>query len=160
MRYFLAVESNTKPFILWASVANSLKEYEERGFDENPLVIPESELPEPVYGVCPLKIVSGQLVERTPSEMATFNTEWNIAQGLKEESTRINTVNSSFFTYDGNNFPMDEVSRLFYMTIPQVSGDKKIRTMANTAYALVDANRAAFFAAYIEKLLLVTKHTI
>lgn len=160
MRYFIAVESAEKPFILWASVANSTAEYEALGFDTNPLVLAETDKPEPLYGVCPFKIVAGELVFRTNSEMNAFQDEYNIRQAMIANVERLPIINDNTFTYDSKLFPMDEVSRLFYTAMEKIGGNQKIMTTSNEVYSLLNANIAAFMTAYYTKLLLISKHNI
>ncbi|MCH4829436.1 MULTISPECIES: hypothetical protein [Flavobacterium] len=77
MMYFKAQELENKPFIQWESVAFSLKELQDLGLEGDPLVMTEKDIPNFMFGVCPLKIENGQLVERTFQEMKVFENEHN-----------------------------------------------------------------------------------
>ncbi|MCH4831215.1 hypothetical protein E5F92_000385 [Flavobacterium columnare] len=57
-------------------MAFSLKELQDLGLEGDPLVMTEKDIPNFMFGVCPLKIENGQLVERTFQEMKVF--EMNI----------------------------------------------------------------------------------
>lgn len=162
--YFNAISLIDKPFISWQSVGSfTPTEFATSEYADDPLVIPEDEIPFPysVFGVCPKKIVAGVLEDRTPAEMAVFETEYNIVIGLKSDAARIVSINNDKFTYDGNEFPMDEVSRLFYETMAKLTAvPYKIRTMENTEYALEAANIVAFLEEYYKKLITISKHTL
>ncbi|QYS86297.1 hypothetical protein JJC03_15430 [Flavobacterium oreochromis] len=77
MIYYKAQALEKKPFIQWESVALSLKELQASGLEGNPLVMAEDAIPDFMFGVCPLKIVDGQLVERDDIEMDVFENEFN-----------------------------------------------------------------------------------
>ena len=132
MRYFKAVEIEQKPFIFWNGVANDIAELAELELFKDPLILPEDSIPNLIYGVCPLKIVSGELVERTESEMLAFQAQWEEYEFLREQSQLINNVNQGTFTYDSEIFPMDERSRILYNAISNIvfSPDKAINLMA------------------------------
>ena len=104
MRYFKAVEIEQKPFIFWNGVANDIAELAELELFKDPLILPEDSIPNLIYGVCPLKIVSGELVERTESEMLAFQAQWEEYEFLREQSQLINNVNQGTFTYDSEIF--------------------------------------------------------
>lgn len=162
MEYYKAFETASKPYVIWCGVGNfvTTAAFEASPFYEDPMVVPATSIVSQ-DGVFTLHIVSGVLVAWTASELSNFRDENNIIKGLRTDAQRINAINNDKFTYDGNDFPMDEVSRLFYACIEKTApSTSKLRTMANTAYALSDANIAAFMTAYYEHLLLITKHTI
>lgn len=162
MKYFKATEVAFKPFIFWNPAADSLAELEALELEADPLILPESEVPDNLYGVCPLKIVSGELVERTVGEMSDFSDEWDIAEALKANVNRLPNINASTFIHDGKEFPMDEVSRLFYHAIDKVRGNQKIMTVANEQYNLMDTTTLIddFLDSYHAKLIEITKHDI
>lgn len=100
MIYFKAKELQNKPFIQWESVALSLKELQDLGLDDDPLIIAESDIPDFIFGVCPYKIVEGQLVERTTQEMDEFEIEYNtktidfIIKEIERNQNRIDSLKS------------------------------------------------------------------
>ncbi|MBA4133337.1 MAG: hypothetical protein C0525_01300 [Flavobacterium sp.] len=108
MRYFKAQEIAFKPYIIWASV-----EVFEEG---DPLVLQEIEVPDLLYGVCPLKIVDGELVERTIPEMEAFEEEYLVSQRIVSESIKVKLLDNATFTYDGHVFPMNESARVLYQS--------------------------------------------
>lgn len=151
MKRFKAIGLDHKPYLHWAGTNEPL----------GALVVNEVDVPAYIYGVSPWYIVDGELVERTTLEMEAFEDEYNIQIGVKSEALRLESINKESFTYDSNDFPMDEVSRLFYTAIEKTSpANSKIRTMNNTAYNLADTDISSFMASYYEKLLLISKHTI
>lgn len=100
MIYFKAKELQDKPFIQWESVALSLKELQDLGLDDDPLIVSESDIPDFIFGVCPYKIVEGQLVERTAQEMNEFEIEYNtktidfIIKEIERNQNRIDSLKS------------------------------------------------------------------
>jgi len=104
------------------------------------------------FGVCTKKIVSGQLVDRTPAEMAVFEAEYENRVFIYDQYKLIDSINSGEFTYDSNTFPMDERSRIFYFAIETSATDEKVMTTTGGSYALTNANIPAFIAAYKTEL--------
>ena len=161
--YYSAIVHAEKPFISWNSVGSfTTAEFKASEYADDPLVVSEDRIPNPinVFGVCPLKIVSGVLEDRTPGEMAVFEAEYNIEISLKSERLKIKTINDSFFVFDEKSFPMDEVSRLFYIAISQFGDDQKIKTIDNALYLLSGEKILPFMTAFFTKLLSLSKHTI
>ena len=78
MVYFRAIEVVEKPFIQWESVAFSLKELQDLKLEDDPLVLAEDKIPFFQFGVCPLQIVDGELVERSREDMEKFEKEYNL----------------------------------------------------------------------------------
>lgn len=162
MRYFKAIAVDYKPFINWLLVASSLSELENLGLDNDPLVLQETDVPDFIYGVCPLKIVGGELIDRTVPEMEVFQEEFEVKTLIAESQYKVTDLKTSTFTYDSNDFFMDETARLFYLSIEKLRGNQKILTTAGATYTLLDTatNIDDFLEAYFEKLMLVTKPNI
>lgn len=154
MRYFIATEQEPKPLIVWNLVASSTAQLIELGLEDNPLVLPEDSLPDLIFGVCPLKIEGGELVDRTTGEMDDFEVEWTEITQKGTNAGKIVDVNTGHFTYDSTNFPMDEVSRLFYAAISNQppAGDVKCMTTSGALYNLTNANIGDFITEYYKKL--------
>jgi hypothetical protein len=76
MNYFKAFSENNKPLVSFHFWAGSLEKLTEMGLVNDPLIIPESELPLPLNGVCPLKIENGNLVPRSAAEIASYEAAW------------------------------------------------------------------------------------
>lgn len=162
MEYYKAYEIDDKPFVTWNGVGvfNTPEDFEDSQWGDDPLVVSATDIVAQ-YGVYTKHIVGGALVAWTAPELLIFRDEYNINRAVIGESLRIGDVNKGTFTYDGNDFPMDEVSRLFYVAIENnAPSSSKIRTMENTAYDLDAADINAFMTAYYAALLLISKHTI
>ncbi|KGO89729.1 hypothetical protein [Flavobacterium suncheonense] len=154
MKFFKAIEQPQKPFITWHEWAKDIIELTEMGEYGNPLIVGEDYIPEYIYGVCPWKIEGGELVERTSGEMNAFEAEFEVETTLRENAAKISEINTGSFTYDSTDFPMDDVSRLFYTAIanePPV-GDVKCMTVDGTLYNLPNANIGAFITEYYKQL--------
>ena len=159
MRYFKAFEIVDKPFIKWEKWADSFAQLTAMGEDDNPLILPENEVPPVEYGVCPLKVVSGELVDRTTIEMEAFEAEYNDEVFLVDQKSKLLDVNNGSFPYDSQTFPMDERSRLFYygLSVKPPAGDVKCMTLAGDLYNLSNANITAFLGAYYTQLIALTQ---
>lgn len=76
MNYFKAFSENNKPLVSFHFWAGSIEKLTEMGLENDPLIIPESELPDPINGVCPLKIENGHLLPRSQTEINSFEASW------------------------------------------------------------------------------------
>ena len=158
MRYFIARPLDARPFMYWQSIAESIEELAEVGEYTNPLVVAEDLKPPFIFGVCPLKIVGGELVDRDAAEMAIHEADFNTRTLIETITPKIADINKSTFVYDGVVFPMDEVSRLHYLAIGNLPiVDTTCLTSAGVAYELADTTVLLFLAEYYKKLQLVTK---
>lgn len=162
MRFFKAIEVATKPLIMWQLAASNIEQYFALGLDTDNLVVAEYLVPDFIFGVCPLKVVAGDLVDRTVPEMETFEAEYEVQTLISESKNKVSDLTTETFTFDGNDFFMDETSRLFYQAIDKVRGNQKVLTTLGATYTLLDAstNIDDFLAAYYSKLRLVTKPNI
>ena len=77
MVYFKAIGLEEKPFMQWDSVAFSLQELQDLKLEDDPLVLAEDKIPTFQFGVCPLQIVEGELVERSKEDMERFEKDYN-----------------------------------------------------------------------------------
>lgn len=161
MKYFLAIEIIQKPFIRWAGWANSIEELAELGEFQNPLIVAENLIPAYLFGVSPLKIVAGELVDRTVEEMATFETEYLVRVSVAAESTKIAQINASSFAYGGNQYPMHEAARLRYMAIENDNpADTNFMNIAGQIITIPAANLGLFFTQYYKQIQLITNLNI
>ena len=160
--YFIAIALANKPFVTFNSVGSfTPAEFAASVYATNGLVVKESELPSQAFGVCSKKIVSGNLVDRDPAEMEILRAEYEVYLALKAEPAKIFDINKASFTFDGNDFPMDEVSRLYYLSIDKKQpATSQIKTMQNVKYQLDAVDIDDFMSEYYAKLLLLSKHTI
>ncbi|AMA49001.1 hypothetical protein [Flavobacterium covae] len=110
MIYFKAKELEAKPFVQWESVALSLKELQTLGLEGDPLIMSEDSIPDFMFGVCPLKIVDGQLVERTDVEMDVFEKEFNSPslESIQKEASEL-VLKISTFKKLGENYSLLEI---------------------------------------------------
>ena len=72
MRYFKAIKIEDMPLIQWASWANDEDELKQINDEEKKLILPEKDIPDFLFGVCPLDIVEGELVKRSRENMDDF----------------------------------------------------------------------------------------
>lgn len=161
-RYFSAIALVDKPFVSFAGIGSfTPEEFEASPYYDDPLVVSQSRLPGYSFGVCNQKIVAGELVNRTPAEMVIFEAEYNLAMSLKSERAKIDIIREASFTYDETDFPMDEVSRLYYLAIEKkLPATSQIKTMQNVKYQLNAVDIDDFMSEYYAKLLLLSKHTL
>lgn len=143
---FKAFSLPNKPYIYWQSWDGAL----------DALVISESAIPLNKFGVCPMKIVNGQLENRTAEEMAVFETEYNANQVQATYEQKGNTLKTSVFRYDGVDFPMHETARIYYSCIARTPAAYKVMSTTGQ-YNLADTNVSAFLAAYFNQLTTLTQ---
>lgn len=157
--FYKAFEIVEKPFITWNSWANSIDELIALGAEDDPLILPAELVPDFIYGVCPLKIVAGELVERTEGEMLAFQAEYVTYRKLKDNTLLVDQLKNETFTYDSLEFPMDEASRLFYSAFERTRGNQKLMTATGVLYNITDTatNLDDFLAAYYSKLKFTTQ---
>ncbi|WP_264548037.1 hypothetical protein [Flavobacterium sp. N2820] len=151
---YIAISLPEKPFIVWSSIPDGAYENPESEYFEHPLVLDEEDVPSTEFGVCPLKIVEGALVSRTPAEMTAFESQWIQSEFLRNNKLIINQVNEGSFTYDTQTFPMDERSRIFYQAFDRARGTVGVKCMttAGALYTLPVENIDAFMDAYFSQL--------
>lgn len=163
MKFFKAFPQVNKPLITWHEWAKDIVELTEMGEFDNPLIVAEDNIPPYLYGVCPWKIEAGELVERTEIEMTAFEDEFIIEESKIDFAKKLLNVSSETFTFDSNEFMMDEASRLYYHAIDKVRrGNQKILTATGETYTLLDTatNIDDFLAAYHFKLHFTIKPAI
>lgn len=139
---YRAIAITTKPLIVW------------QGWTGNPdsLTIDEIEVPEPIYGVCPWKIEAGNLVDRTPDEMAVFEIEYNQELATRKYATRVDALATAYFTWNTFKFPMYEIARLYYSCIKHTPGNYKVQDMGGQIRDVMNADNVDFLNAYFSKL--------
>ena len=156
MDYYKANQMAEQPFIYWVFVASSLAELTELGLYGDPLIVAQSFIPTTINGVYPLKIVFGELVERSEAEIDSFEPLYNSKIALRAQALKIDAVVAWELAYDGKKFPMDEASRLFYMCMEKIGGDQELMTTANISYSLLDVKISDFMTAYYTQLHQIT----
>jgi hypothetical protein len=146
---FKAIEIEDKPYIYWQSTDEPVEG----------IVVLEENIPANQFGICPLKIVAGELVARTTIEMNTAKDEFDAANFLQAQFNKIDHVNNGSFTYDSQQFPMDERSRVFYHSIDKLRGNAKLMTTTGNLYDLTDTatNIDDFLAAFYAQVKLLTQ---
>jgi hypothetical protein len=153
--YYKANELTEKPFIFWEMVAADDIQLENLGFKNDPLVVPEGEIPTLQYGVYPWKISGGELVDRTPSEMSNYQLQYQNENPVRLQANKIAKINSASFEYNAVNFPMNEVARLHYSVVERLPQNHKVLSYTGI-YSLLEEDRASFISAYyfeLEKLI-------
>lgn len=154
MKYYLAVEIEEKPYIQWHLWANSIEELAEMEEFENPLIVAASARPEYIFGVCPLKIVAGELVERTVPEMETFEVEFSQKETIDDNKGKLKDINNGSFGFSGNSYPMHESARLRYMAIALDSSatDTAFMNVDGVGILIAEANLPGFLTAYHKQI--------
>jgi hypothetical protein len=147
MRYFKAQELAFKPLIAWYSGTFT---------EGDPLVLPEDEIPANVYGVCPLKIVGGELVARTAPEMTAFEEEYDLETALRTQERKIDDINTATFTWALSEYPMYESARLRYLAMKELNPVSMNVQAVDRVVLIVAADYPAFLAAYYTQLLTLT----
>lgn len=139
MRYFKAIEIPQKPFIQWDCYANSFEEFKLLKLDNDHTIMQEDHIPANVNGVCPLKIVNGELVNRDAAETIPYEGEHinKIKNGTFKG--QINVLNTKTFEYQGEQFFLHDSARLLYETIDRAKLDKiEVKTADSTYFLSVN----------------------
>lgn len=162
MRFFKAIAVDVKPLIHWTCVAKNATELDMLGLSDDPLVLPEDQVPAYIYNVCPLKIVEGELVNRTPMEMSLYESEFLEKQKINNQSqisSKLENSSDAFFTFLTKDFPMNQTARLHYLAIQNTTGKTEYNVMTTNGMTveITAANKADFLEAYHEKLLQLTQ---
>jgi hypothetical protein len=139
MNFVKAQQLLVKPFIAWYSIKNFA--------DGDPLVIPESGRPENIFGVCPWKIVEGELVDRTTGEMEAFELEYLSELALRTDERKIDNVRNLNFNYEGKYYPMNETARLYYHAIQNYTTGTHVNVRSLTG---VESIAVADISAFLE----------
>lgn len=157
MKYFKAIPIAVKPYINWSEWASNLADLTAMGENDNPLILPENEKPAFISGVCPLKIVGGELVARTSGEMAEFEAEYVQETTIRESKGKIKDIEDGTFTYSGNTFPMHEAARLRYLSVANITpSDQRFMKMDGTVVTIAEANLPAFLDKFYKEILVIT----
>lgn len=158
MKYYKAYQQLEKPFITWHLWANSFEELTQLGEDDNPLIVAEIDVPAAIFGVCPLKIVSGELVARDSAELELLEAEFLVIQSNNAYIQKAQTVNDGNFNYDGESFPMHQAAQLRYLAIEKQSplGSVEVLKTNGAVYTLLEADYADFLNEYYKQLLALT----
>jgi len=159
MKYFKAIKLLQYPFIQWTKIAEyeTIEDFESSDWSDDPLVKAESDIVK-IFGTYPYQIVDGAFVDYTTEELVDLEKAFTVRQAMAKNRNRIETLNTSTFTYDGHEFPMDDASRLFYSTFDKISGSKKIFDIEAFNYGLLEENIPDFMAAYYAQLNNITQH--
>jgi len=146
MIYYIATEIPNKPYIYWQTT--DLK--------SGGLVLPESNLPKSQFGVFPVKIVGGQLENRTPTEMAEFEAQYNVEVVQRNYENKAEALKTATFSYKGLQYPMHSTARLYYKVMERAPGAYPVQSTTTVTNLLQTAN-AEFLDAYYARLKEITQ---
>lgn len=152
MRFFLAKELTSKPFIYFQGVANSEAELVALNLSGHPLVLEDVNIPPFQFGVSPLKIVNGQLEQRSNAEMSSFEEEFNSRNKILELASIKRDLQERTFEYRGLEFPMTDAADLYYRAIAHVL-PPIVNVVATTqVYQMNDSDIPSFLEAYYNEV--------
>ncbi len=168
MKYYLAYETDNRPFLFFDLVADSLEELEALGLDADPLVVTEDQLTNPAdpnyisynYGICHNRIFGGAIVDRLVGEIT-------VQQAILSKNTEIirtkevqKGLELATFSFDGKLFPLGSGATEVYNAIFSTASANRVIVSTTGNYTLTIANIDAFKAAYYAKVLGVQSSTI
>lgn len=157
MRFYKAIEIADSPFMYWNEVAPNIDKLIEYGYENDPLVLPEELIPDQEYGIWSVKIVDGELVNRTAPEMAIFATEYNYRVLVNEQAKKINEIERGKFNHAGNFYPMHEAARLRYFAIAaDAPGNQNFMTVTGTVVTVLEADLPTFLNKFYKEIQLIT----
>lgn|SRR5690606_27163661 len=152
MRYFRAIELDHKPFIQWDCWATNEEDYLTLELDKDPLVLPEDDIPEYQFGVCPLKIVDGQLVQRTQSEMNAYQSEYNQVAESDRYAGTIREIDKAFFEFNRERYPLHQSARLLYEIAEKEQTSVELKTVDNKRILIDSKDLPAFVNSFRTQL--------
>jgi len=135
---YLATELPGKPYIFWQSTE----------IKDGALILPEASIPAMQFGVYPIKIEGGQLVQRSAAEMAAFETEYNAKVIQDSYSRKADALQTATFAYKGVNYPMHLTARLYYSVMQRTPGDYSVLSTTGATPILQAANTEFLDAFY------------
>lgn len=160
MRYFIAYETDSRPFLLFDLVADSLTELQDLGLEGDPLVVTEDQLMNPAdpnyisyeHGICHKRLFNGAIEDRPAGEITAQETALNKAIEVAKTKTVEAELDTSTFTYDAKEFPMTPSARSVYTAVIDDNPVTVDLITTTGTYALKQADIAAFKAKYYEAL--------
>lgn len=140
---FKATELQQKPFLYW------------QGWDgaDGPLVLDEKDVPEFIYGVCPLKIENGQLVQLSQAELDQYEAEYLLDQAALAYLQKSQALEKAVFDYGGAQFPMHTAARLYYGIMEKAVSDYDVLQADGQQRTITAAENADFLTAFNAKLI-------
>lgn len=156
MKYYLAYETDDRPFLFFSLIADSLEELEDLGLESDPLVVTEDQLLNPAdpnyisyeYGICHKRIFGGAIVDRLAGEITAQQTALAKATEVQRTKTVNNALDETTFSFDGKDFPMTPAARAIYTAVIEFAPPTRNLITTTGTYVLTDANLAAFKTAY------------
>lgn len=156
MRYFIAYETDNRPYTLFELVADSLQELQELGLEGNPLIVTEDQLVYPAdpnyisfqYGICNKRVFNGEVVDRPAGEITTQQNALAKAVEVQKTKKVSNVLDETTFTFDGREFPMTPAARSIYSAVIEYAPATRNLITTTGTYVLIDADLAAFRTAY------------
>ncbi|QAA81427.1 hypothetical protein EI546_06640 [Aequorivita sp. H23M31] len=163
MKYYIAYETDYRPFVLFNLVADSLEDLQELGLENSPLVVTEDQLTDPAdpgyisyqYGICHQRVFNGNLEARPASEITKQQAD--LAKALEYQKTRRvgNVLDEGTFVFDGKEFPLTPAARAVYAAVIEATPPSTSLITTTGTYALADTKIDAFKAAYYAALFTV-----
>lgn len=161
MEYYIATELPNRPFIQWERWARSIVELAEMGEFENPLIVAKNLIPAFQYGVCPWKIIDGELVARPSEEMDVFEAEYIARLSVATQAKKIELIDAAKFSYSGKDFPMDPAARMRYLAIAlDVPANQNFITVTGEVIAVSEADLPTFLSKFYKEVQLITNVSI
>lgn len=160
MKYYKAYETDSRPFVLFNLIADSLEELQEMGLEGDALVVTEEQLTNPgdpdyisyEFGICHLRIFNGILEPRPAGEITSQQGNSLAAIEIQKTKKLATDLEQSTFTYDGREFPLTAAARAVYEAV--VNADALDVSLISTTgtYAFSGKTiefREAYYAAII-----------
>lgn len=154
MRYFKAFEIDDNPeFVAFATIANSDEELELIGEVKNPLVLSEHSIPEYQFGRCILKIVDGELVQRTAAEMNFFEQAYILKEKILAQKNAVRDLDKFKFYFDHNWFYMDSAFRIRIAAVEKLNfTSSEFMNVEGNVVTISNLQFIAFSTAYYNEI--------
>lgn len=170
MKYYLAYETDNRPFLFFDLVADSLEELDDLGLTEAQLalVVTEDQLINPAdpnyisydYGICHKRIFGGEIVDRLAGEITAQQTALEKSTEIIKTKEVKKELELATFSFDGKEFPLGSGATEVYNAIFSTTPANRVIVSTTGNYTLTVANIDDFKEAYYAKVLGVQSSTI
>lgn len=147
---YLATQIDQKPYIIFQST----------DLPVGGLVVAQEDVPANVHGICPKKIVAGELVDRDEPEMESAEAQFNSIKAIDGQSARGLAMERKTFSFDARNFPLTAHAQMYYRAIAHATTDKNVMDANGATYVLAAAEIEAFIEAFDTKVINELQPTI
>jgi hypothetical protein len=160
MKYYRAQQQDTRPYLVFKLVAESLEDLVILDLDNDELVVEETLLTDDTdpdyisyeFGICHKRVFEGKIVDRLGADIAAQSVSLNISTEVLKTKNLEAALNLDTFLYDGRDFPLTSAARSVYTALfDQLPTSQGLITTTGT-YTMLAANVPGFKSAYFTSI--------